>query len=266
MKRHRQPQTMQNSIRKSLGTGGQTQQKMADVGQVMVTYSDRVTCDVRLLDGLQMFNVPVLTNGGTVGDDGKIYGTVELPVERDYIVILFIGGRPMVIGTFLPFLNELFQEDKQVLAGPDMPDKRHTLKLLEKDKPLSYKKVFPSGTTIEVNEEGSVYLETVDLGAFVLYIDPNDSDNSYVEWKSADDDMGRYCRIRMKSTTDGLVIEDQINDNELKMNSDGYEIEDTNNNRIEARDTGITITDTNGNEISMEPNQVEINSNFRVLQ
>ena len=265
MLRHKMPQTRQHALIKAHDTTHQVEGKMADIGQVQTTYSDRMTCDVTLLEGLQLFNAPIYTRAGTV-DDGKVYGEVDLPVEKDYVIVLFIGGRPMVFGTYIPFLNELFAEDSQTLAGPDNIQKTRTLKLLESDKPLTYKRVFPSGDTIEIDDDGSYFLEIIDLGRFVFLRDPNDETNSFAEWKSATNQSDQFCRILMRATDDGILIEDTVNSNVMKLNSDGFEVDDQFGNRYQSRSNGITILDSNGNTIEMRPGMVEINGNLRVLQ
>ena len=218
------PKTKQNAVVKSMATFTRSGTAVA---QVLATYSDRVTCDVRLLEGLELRNVPVGTDCGVIeiGGEKKVYGKIELPIVRNYVMILFIGGRPMIIGNTFPFLNELFLEEKQLLAGPnditgpEMERKEYTTKLLEKDKPKTYKRVFPSGTTLEIDDDGSVFLETIDLGRFVHKIDPNDPNNSFVEWTSARTDADLFSRIKMQATENGILIEDTVNDNTIKLNS-----------------------------------------------
>ena len=266
MKYHNNPVTRQNSINKSKMTSMHMKEKMLDVGQVQKTYSDRMTCDITLLEGLQLYNVPILTRGGII-DEEKVYGEVDLPIEKDYVVIIFVGGRPIMLGTVLPFLNQLFSESGQTLAGPDSPDKVYTLRLLEKNKPKTYKRVFPSGATLEFSGDGSVYLETIDLGKFILHVDENDPDNSFVEWRSAEDSSQRFCRILMKATEEGILIEDTVNDtNMIRMNVDGIEVEDYHGNRVETRSNHIRVTDVNGNVIVMEGSHVLINGNLEILQ
>ena len=229
MKFLQHPQTKQKAVKDTLVRQGEA---MTDVGRIVKAYSERMSCDVVLLDGVTLRNTPILTKGST--EDGKISGEISLPLVNDYVVLLFVNGRPVIIGTILPYLNENFFT--QELPGIEGKNKQHTQKLLEEGKPKTWKRVYPSGTTLEVADDGSLYLEVPDLGSLVFNVSEHTvgikdgSDNSVV------------------LSEHGIVVTDAVN-----------------NNRISLTSSGIEIADKNGNNITMQPGKVVINNNLEVL-
>ena len=95
-----------NFVKRSI-TGGEIHAPFfAKVTQV---HSDRMTCDIKTLDGATLANIPILTKGGLV--DGEVYGEVCLPAIDDYVVVGFAsyGQRHKVIlGTIIPYLVNEF--------------------------------------------------------------------------------------------------------------------------------------------------------------
>lgn len=132
------------------------------IAKVINTYSERMTCDLETPDGQKLYNIPVLTQGGLV--DGEPYGVVSLPMIDDYVVVMhasFSERHKIIVGTFFPYLANAITKDVVNSGG-----KAYTKKLFEKDKPKTYRRVFPSGTTVEVDDDGDVTVETPD-GTFI---------------------------------------------------------------------------------------------------
>jgi len=126
---------------------------------VVAVHSDRNTCDIRTIDGLAMENVPVLGKFG-LADGGNVWGEVELPSPMDYVIVMFIGEhtrQKIIIGTIAPYLVNEYQTGQ---IPPSSTSKTYTKKLLEPLKNKGYKKIFQSGTTVEVFEDGSTVVET----------------------------------------------------------------------------------------------------------
>ena len=261
MMRHKNPQTKQNSIIKSLETGSQSAGKTYDIGQVLTVYSDRLTCDINTLEGRRLTNVPVKTQVGLV--DEKVFGEIDLPAIGTYVSLELLGGRPVIAGVLAPYIHKLFSVSDHEVAGPDVVKKEFTQKLFEEDQPRTYKKIFQSGSSMEFNQDGSGYIEMID-GSRVIFKVGTDA---YVEFKSELTASDEYCRILMKSTTEGILVEDTVNGNTITINSVGVEIEDLHGNTYIMDSSGITLEDLNGNIISMEAGKVDINNgNCEVLQ
>jgi len=180
------------------------------VAQVVAVYSDRMTCDLKTVDGQFLLNVSILTNGGLV--DGKPYGEVDLPAIDDYIFVMYasFGARHKVIlGTVFPYLTNEFNAD-----AVNSSNKTFTKKLLEKDMPLGYRRIFKSGASVQVEEDGRIIVETPD-GTHVLF--------------GGDDEI--------------LEVLDK-HGNKMLFDSSGVVIDDTNGNNITMASGKVTI---NGN-------------------
>lgn len=178
--------------------------------KVIQTYSDRMTCDIKSVDGALMNNVPIQTKGGLV--DGKVYGEVDLPAVDDWVRVSFgsYGQKHKIItGTIFPYLVNEFIKDAVNSSG-----KAFTKKLFVADKPLGYKRVFKTGTSVEIEEDGGIIIETP---------------------------SGTY--IHIDETGEEVKIEDQ-HGNIYKMASTGVTIDDTNGNNITMGASSVTI---NGN-------------------
>lgn len=126
------------------------------MAKVLVAYSGNNTCDLQTPDGVTIRSIPVMTVAGIV--DGKVWGTVDLPSENDWVIVDFMGdseGHMVVVGTIVPFMAREFRGDAVNSSG-----KTHTKKLLEVGKKKTYRAILKSGTTLEVSEDGTVILET----------------------------------------------------------------------------------------------------------
>lgn len=142
------------------------------LAKVVQVYSDRLTCDIKTLEGIPLNNVPVVTKGGLV--NGEVYGEVCLPAIDDQVLVGYgsYGQRHKVIlGTILPYLVNEFLGDA-VNSGA----KAFTKTLFEADKPLTYRRIFKSGTTVQIEEDGGIIIE-VPSGT---YIKINEADSEIV--------------------------------------------------------------------------------------
>lgn len=129
------------------------------LAEVETVYADRNAADVKVLrTGARMKNVPVQTKGGLI--DGEVYGELDLPDVGNIVIIDFIEEReslPRIVGVVLPYLYSKFQADQTPV---DSGSKAFTLKLLEAGKEKVYRKIFKSGSTLEVDEVGNIIFET----------------------------------------------------------------------------------------------------------
>jgi len=178
--------------------------------QVTSTYSERMACDILTLDGQEMNNIPVMTDCGLVGNEP--YGTVDLPAVGDYVVVSYASygnGHAVILGTIIPYLANAFIAD-----AVNSAEKAYTKKLLEPGKPLGYRKIFKSGATVQVDEDGKIIVETPD-GTSVV--------------------MGGDAKVLTLTDSFGNIVE---------MAAAGVEITDSNGNTFVMASSGVTI---NGN-------------------
>lgn len=180
------------------------------LAEVLAVYSDRNTCDIKSLrTGGKHKDVPCLTKGGLIDDE--VYGEIDLPAVGDRVILMFLESRetlPMIVGFIFPFLHSKYASGTPVKSS----SKAHTTTFFEENKPKTYKKIFKSGTTIEVQEDGSLIIET-----------PG----------------GNYLHI---NETDGeIIIEDVTNSNKMTMDSSGLLLEDANGNDIAMAAGKVTI-------------------------
>lgn len=180
------------------------------IARVLETHSDRMTCDIQTVDGQEIRNVPVVTRAGLV--DGEHYGEMCLPAVDDHVIVIHAsyGTRhKAIIGTIVPYLANEFGSDSVNSA-----DKQFTKRMLSADKPLAYRRIFKSGTSIEVAEDGTITVETP---------------------------SGRYVKI--DEATPEIKIEDP-DGNIVTIDGSGVSIVDANGNDITMGTTSVTI---NGN-------------------
>jgi hypothetical protein len=180
------------------------------LAKVTAAYSERMTCDLLTFDGQRLPNIPVMTKGGLV--DGEHYGELDLPAIDDYVVVIHAsyGTRhKVIIGTYIPYLANEYSKD-----AVNSSNKQFTKKLLEAEKPLEYRRILKSGTSVEVTEDGTITVETP---------------------------TGRY--IRIDEATPEIKVEDP-DGNIITLDSSGVTIEDANGNDITMGSSSVTI---NGN-------------------
>lgn len=179
------------------------------------TYSDRMTCDLMVESTGEVFkNVPLMTQAG-LDSTNKVYGEIDLPQVGAIVVVDFVGPyvrQKVIVGTIIPYLFSHFQGSQTPVNSSS---KAYTLKLLEKNKPNTYRKIFNSGTTMEVGEDGTLIIETPS-GSLVLV----DEGNKVVK------------------------VYDKMNGNTILMDNTGIKLTDKNSNNITMGSGKVTI---NGN-------------------
>jgi hypothetical protein len=142
---------------------------MPFIAKVENVYSDRMTCDLITNDGQKILNVPVMTKSGL--KDGKPYGEVDLPEIEDFVIVMYAsyGTRhKVIIGTFIPYLAKEFKD----AAPVNSDNKQFATTFMELDIPDEYRRIFKSGTSIQVGEDGTITVETPS-GAYVLFDEAN---------------------------------------------------------------------------------------------
>jgi len=142
------------------------------VAKVLQPYSDRMTCDVLGSNGAVIRNVPVRTRGGLANNNANVYGEMELPAIGSWVTIEFLEGKqsmPMITGTILAYSHGNLQASQ---TPPNSGSKQYTKKLLEANKLLTYRKIFLSGTTVEVKDDGTIIVETPS-GSFIMIDESN---------------------------------------------------------------------------------------------
>lgn len=130
------------------------------IGKIIAVYPEAMTCDIETQNGSLCSNVPLLSKCGL--EDDEVWGELELPSVDSYVVIGFVENRssfPFILGTFYPYSNSKYGSGQ---VPVNSSSKQFTKKLLEKIDPKVYRKIYKSGTTIEVQEDGTLILETPD--------------------------------------------------------------------------------------------------------
>lgn len=156
LKQRRDVQVRQDSIGYPQKTTMAFSETAPFIAQVTVVYSQRMTCDLKTSDGQILQNIPIKTQAGLI--EGKPYGEVCLPAVDDYVIVIYasFGTRhKIVIGTIIPYLSSEFAQ-----APVNSSSKQFATKLLEADIPLEYRRIFKSGTSVQVKEDGTIIVET----------------------------------------------------------------------------------------------------------
>ena len=176
MKRARQHTNRANSIPRARATGVRSPRQSGTekltalaksdmvqiyIAEVTAVYSERNTCDIiSVKTNAPLRDVPILTKGGLIDDE--VYGELDLPAVGDRVVVGYVDGRegmPVVLGFVIPYLFNYFAVEQTAVNSTT---KTNSLTLLESGKPNLYRRIFKSGTSIEVAEDGSVFIETPD--------------------------------------------------------------------------------------------------------
>lgn len=167
------------------------------IATVLKAYSEKNTCDIRSWNGAQVNDVPVMTSSGVV--NGEVYGTLDLPNEGDIVVVDLIGdleSQPVIVGTVIPFLHNTWQNGTPVNSSR----KSFTKKLLERNKNNNFRRIFKSGVSVEVEEDGTVVVEKPDGTYFLL-----DSDGTFTITDANDNTI--YSQNRSVFINDNLEVE-----------------------------------------------------------
>jgi len=150
--------TDQSASLKVTGGNHSIDRAVSYVARVREVHSDRHAVDVTTASGITIKDIPVKTNAGLIDDE--VYGELDLPAIGNYVLVQFLQGResqPYVDGTIIPYLNNKYQSGQTPVNSGS---KAFTLKLLEEGKENFYRKIFKSGTTLEVQEDGTIIIET----------------------------------------------------------------------------------------------------------
>ncbi|MDE1868063.1 MAG: hypothetical protein KGI08_10205 [Thaumarchaeota archaeon] len=139
---------------------------------VVNAYSDRMTCDIAPPPNVPntgsnttpleavFFNVPVVVNGGIDPQSNEIWGEMETPQVNDYVIVDYLGPyytMMAIVGTIYPFTMSYFQSNQTPVNSTN---KQFSKKLLVSNQLKTYRRIFKSGTTIEIGEDGTVTIET----------------------------------------------------------------------------------------------------------
>lgn len=203
-KQKRDVQVEQSAVQFPLRTTMAPHDRSAFIAQVIKVYSQRMTCDLKTSDGQVLPNISVETEAGVVDD--APYGTIDLPAINDYVIVDYAsyGTRhKIIVGTVLPYLATEFSK-----APVNSTNKQFATVMLEKNKPLEYKRIFKSGTSLLIEEDGTISVETPS-GMFIHI----DEANSKI---TVSDAQGTPNVLTLSST--GVLIED-INGNDITMAS-----------------------------------------------
>ena len=193
------------------------------IAKVIQVYSQRMTCDIETPDKQRIPNVPVLTKGGVI--DGAPYGEIDLPALDDYVIVMHAsyGQRhKIIVGTIIPYLATEFLK-----APVNSANKQFLTTFLESNIPLEYRRVFKSGASVQVEQDGTIVVEAPD---------------------------GTY--IRLDVATKSFTVRDS-NENSIESSSSTF--------RIVAAGA-VRIEDGSGNVIETSATSVTINGNLEVLQ
>lgn len=181
----------------------------SSIARVVEAYPNTMTCDIESSNGMLITNVPLLTKCGLEKDE--VFGEIELPSKDTYVVVANVGGKesfPFIIGTFYPYSTNKYQSGQKAVKSNN---KQFTLKLLEDIAKTVFRKIFRSGTSVEVMEDGTFVLETP---------------------------SGTY--ITINETNENIIIEDK-HGNITTMDSAGMRLEDKNGNTIEMGSSSVKI-------------------------
>lgn len=188
----------------------------SNIAKVVKAYSDRNTCDIESWSGQTIYNVPVMCQGGLINEE--VYGELDVPNVGSWVVIDFIGdneSQPYICGTIIPFMYDKYQSAQTPVNSMN---KQFTLKLLEAGKEKFYRKIFQSGTTIEVKDDGSTIIE-LPSGTYI----------------NADEGGGTVHIEQPQSGKPANIFE---------MGASGIKWDDCNGNKIEPTSTSLIL---NGN-------------------
>jgi len=129
------------------------------MAQVTAVHGDRYTCDVKTVNGTETKNIPVLAKNGLI--NGEVFGEYDLPAVEDWVTVIHIGNtanQPAILNmTIYPYLMAEYGS-AQVPVSSVL--KTFTKKLLEEGTEGTYKRVFKSGASIEIQDDGTIVLET----------------------------------------------------------------------------------------------------------
>ena len=159
-------QTSQGRIGQSDSLSGIGFTAKSNLATVITIYTDRNTADITTWNGSTMTNVPFNTKVGLINNE--IYGELDPIFDGATVLVDFIEGnynRPYIVGAIVPYLVSQYQTSQKAVNSSS---KQFTKKLFEPNLKKTYRRIFKSGTTIEVQEDGSVIIETPTGGYFQM--------------------------------------------------------------------------------------------------
>lgn len=200
-------------------------------------YPDRYTCDITTDGNVPMNNVPVMAECGLIG--GEVYGTFDMPAVGATVIVTHMGvtgDKPIIMNySFYPYLtNEYGKNQTAVNSG----NKAETKKLLETGKSLVYRRIFKSGTTIEVGDDGTIKVETPS-GSIIKMDETSDI-------VSVKHNNGSEIKI------DADVSVKHNNGSEVKMDSTKVSVKHASGTEYEATAAGLTLK--SGDATLWQPN------------
>ncbi len=160
MKRRNNIMTYQGSVQ---NTGYFNQYNRSFQAEVTAVNSKNNTCTLKANDGSELQRIPVRTVAGLINDE--VYGVLDMPCVGDRVIVDFIGDIKVITGVMVPYLADKFQTGQTPVNSAS---KQFTLKLLEEGKEKFYKKIFKGGTTLEVQDDGTIIVETPS-GAYIQF-------------------------------------------------------------------------------------------------
>jgi len=205
--------TGQNAVRNPNQVPFNTAPFLATVEAV---YTETMTCDVvagprspgNKKAGYRLKDIPVMSFVGT-NEDEEIYGTNDLYEVGTLVIVMPIGPAQttyVIIGAIAPYLYSAFRSGQ---APVNSDNKQFAQKLLEPLKKL-YRKIFRSGTSVEVLEDGTIQVETpsgtyaqIDESGGVATLE--DQHGNTVTMDSAGVHITSALDISLSSTSGGLI-------------------------------------------------------------
>lgn len=169
------------------------------VGKVRKVHSDRHAVDIETAAGLIVKDIPVKTKAGLISNE--VYGELDLPAVGNYVIVQFLQNReshPYVDGTIIPYLNGKYQSEQTPVNSTS---KGHTKKLLESGKENVYRRIFKSGTTLEVDDDGTIVIETPKGGVITI-----DESSEHIEITPSGSGT-----VRLKGSSKSLVTYSALN-------------------------------------------------------
>jgi hypothetical protein len=214
---------------------------------VKKVHPDRYTCDVTTENGSVMKNVPVMAECGLIGDTQEIYGTFDMPEVESSVIIIFVGGtadKPLIINaSFFPYLYDAYGKSQTAVNSSS---KAETKKLLEEGKERYYRKIFKSGTTVEVTDDGTIKVEvpsgsivTVDESSDLISIKHNNGSEILVD-----------VNMSVKHNNGSEIV---INGSELSVTHN-------NGSKVTIDGIGISVKHTSGPEVYVDVTGITLKS------
>ena len=267
------PQTFQGAISYLLRSEGDENSHYAtsDIAKITEVHPETMTVDLESWQGPVYLNIPVIADTGLItneDDEREVYGEFNMPRVDEYVVVMFLSneeGKPFVWGKITPYAMEEWKEDMQKAVKSE--DKQFTTKLYEADLEEGvFRRIFQSGTTIEVDDKGTTTLETPSGTYFQVSEEDEDNPGSVklVTRESGDDQVVVHIDKTASGNTSitlpsgAQIFFDEENDKVLVRDSRGHKIE---------FDSSQTVVEAFGNMIQLVMGMISMNNgNLEVLQ